>query len=985
MEKENSFNPLSLPEAASSDTPVSLSRIIGNANEEQLEAIKTTEGPLLIIAGPGTGKTFTLVKRIAYLIIEKGVAPEEIMVATFTEKAAKELITRVTNELLEAGIHLNLNEMYIGTFHHICLRIIKEHQEFTRLKKNYQSLDDYDQKYIIAKHIAEFKQIPDIETLIPRSGGKWNFAAQIAKRVSGLAEELVDVNAMAEDPDCRMRCLAAVMQKYEQILTEENAIDFSGMQSVAYGLLKDYPDILADIQFKIRYIMVDEYQDTNYIQEQLIFLIAGSRKNICVVGDDDQGLYRFRGATIRNILEFPEKFDGDCKQVFLSKNYRSEEDIVRFCTNWMQPTNGQFEWDNFRYPKSITPDKNVLADTVTVVRCNGKKTEEDWFNNVYELIVSLKQSGRISDYNQIAFLCRSVKNKEILKLIHYLEKRNIPVYSPRSDMFFERAAVRIALGCILRCFPDYVQKLNASLHANKYDRYLKECIVKADKSIEKHPDLKAWVEARSEDHSNLKKNTDYSMSGLFYQLFEFEPFKHALDIDYANTYKGARVLSNLSILSTIFAKFDLLENFQVFTKSNIKSAPRVFFGRTLQYAYINGVSEYEDEAEYAPSGCVSFMTIHQSKGMEFPVVIVGSLDSDPYEKDDEIKESLESRYYHRPPFEPYSDIKYYDFWRLYYTAFSRAQNLLVLTCGRYKSGRSYKAPSRCFAELYKKLPSWTASDFSKIEFDGIKPVNLKESYSFTSHISVYETCPRQYRFHKNLGFARKRIGATLFGSLVHETIEDVHRYALRHEEDMITDSNIDSWLDANYAALSRKEHAYLGAGQIEAARKQVKRYVSSIKNGTVFSDRCSGENSSPWSFIQAAEIDVSLVKPGYILKGAIDCIRGEGDTIEIVDFKSEKKPKNFTEGFSNRYKRQLEVYAHIIEERTGKKVSRMHLYYTAEETDPLVTFEKSEDAIDRTAAEFDDIVGKIQRCEFSSKAKEKKYCYDCDFRHYCGV
>lgn len=129
----------------------------GNANDQQKEAIQTTEGPLLIIAGPGTGKTFTLVKRIVYLITERGIQPEEIMVATFTEKAAKELITRITNELYKMGVQVNLNEMYVGTFHSICLRVIKEHLEYTRVKKNYRMLDQFDQKYMIFQHINDFR------------------------------------------------------------------------------------------------------------------------------------------------------------------------------------------------------------------------------------------------------------------------------------------------------------------------------------------------------------------------------------------------------------------------------------------------------------------------------------------------------------------------------------------------------------------------------------------------------------------------------------------------------------------------------------------------------------------------------------------------------------------------------------------------------------------------------------------------------------
>ena len=139
----------------------------GNANEGQKAAISTSDGPVLITAGPGTGKTYTLVQRAIYLIQEKGVKPEQIMMATFTEKAAKELITRITNELSDRNIVVNVNEMYIGTFHSLCLRIIKEHLEYTRLKKNYRTLDAFDQSYTVFQNISKFRSIPNVDTLFP--------------------------------------------------------------------------------------------------------------------------------------------------------------------------------------------------------------------------------------------------------------------------------------------------------------------------------------------------------------------------------------------------------------------------------------------------------------------------------------------------------------------------------------------------------------------------------------------------------------------------------------------------------------------------------------------------------------------------------------------------------------------------------------------------------------------------------------------------
>lgn len=170
----------------------------GNANDGQRQAISTTEGPVLITAGPGTGKTYTLVQRAIYLIEERGVKPEDIFIATFTEKAAKELITRITNELASRNITVNVNEMYVGTFHSLCLRIIKDHLEYTRLKKNYRLLDTFDQQYLVFRNIYKFRTISGIENVMPK-GGAWKWAQAICEFSNNLTEEVVDIDAMLSD------------------------------------------------------------------------------------------------------------------------------------------------------------------------------------------------------------------------------------------------------------------------------------------------------------------------------------------------------------------------------------------------------------------------------------------------------------------------------------------------------------------------------------------------------------------------------------------------------------------------------------------------------------------------------------------------------------------------------------------------------------------------------------------------------------------
>lgn len=354
--------------------------------------------------------------------------------------------------------------------------------------------------------------------------------------------------------------------------------------------------------------------------------------------------------------------------------------------------------------------------------------------------------------------------------------------------------------------------------------------------------------------------------------------------------------------------------------------------------------------------------------MEFPIVLVDSLSSVPRKNSRDLILEIEEKYFQRPAYEPYSEMKYFDFWRLYYTAFSRAQDLLVLTCNENK-----RTPSKYFKYPYSELPSVESPEFNITDFTfkDVKAVNLKDTYSFTSHITVYETCALQYKFYKELEFMPVRAGAMIFGMLVHETIEDVHRAALRKEEATITADNVTKWFDSNYASISKSEHSYLAEPQREAALKQVLRYV----------ERQHGD----WSLIQQAEVDVSLVKPDYIIEGKIDLVKGENGTVEIVDFKSEKKPDLVKQADRlEQYRRQLHLYAHLIEERTGQKVSKMHLYYTGEEKGvPTITYPYTKTAIDGTVAAFEDTVHKIMRKEYKHCASDIKVCKNCDFRFYC--
>ena len=937
----------------------------GRANDAQAEAIKTTEGPVLMIAGPGTGKTFTLVKRIAYLVIEKGVRPSEIMVVTFTEKAGRELLTRVADEFMKYGLELNLNEMYIGTFHAVCLRLLKGNADNARQGR---MMDAFEQTYFVCRNISSFQSLTNYEKYITPKG-YWKQATEICRYVNQLMEELVDIDAMEQDADPDMKFLAKLTKRYTELMHRHGLMDFSSIQTQTYEMLKEHSEILSKLQNEIRYIMVDEYQDTNFIQEQLVFMIAGERQNICVVGDDDQGMYRFRGATIRNILEFPSKFpEGACRKIHLETNYRSEPGIIDFYNRWMTNVDGLnlFNWNRYRYDKTTKPGKPPLLPRRSVYACGGDSLDEEK-EELLNMVTHLRKNGNITNYNQIAFLFRSVKSEEATTIGEFFEANGIPVYSPRSDMFFERTEIKQILGCLMMCFQSYLVSLKSGDFRRPISKGLREyyitCLKAALPLAKADAKLMAAIESTKKMIVGLKNDSDTTLLDIFYQLIAFEPFRTHLSAKLSDNISKTRAARNLSEISRMLSKFAFLHEMHQLTGRNKYTLPEELFNVYLKYMIEDGVGEYEDASEYAPDGCVSFMTIHQSKGLEFPVVVVGSLGSVPKRNSDPLMYSVESRFFHRRPFEPMSDIKYFDFWRLYYTAFSRAQNLLVLS--------KKKADSKYFGEYIDILPD--VSDFTeRVRFADVKSVNNKNTYSFTSHIAVYDDCPKQYMFMREYGFAKNFQVHSSVGTLVHATLEDMNNFIIDGCEQQLSEELLKEWFHKHYQEMYDETGFSLTEEEREEVFSQVSRYYHSRRNDLHFA----------WK----TEEEIELVLPEFIMQGVVDLIENHGEYLEIIDYKTGPKPDIITnpEKIAH-YKRQLEVYAYLVGKRFGKRVNRMSLYYTnCKDGDPLITFEWSRESIEKAVSEITEIIRKIETKNFDGGVKNGYACAYCEMRHLCG-
>ncbi len=922
-----------------------IKEVIPTLNDDQLDAITSIEGPVLIIAGPGTGKTLTIVARTLYLLVTNKAQPDEIVLTTFTEKAAFELRDRVSNLASKIGYKNNLHQLKVGTIHSLCNDFINKFLNYTPLKKGYAVLDELTQLFFIYENFDEITtQINGM--FLGKWKRKWDTIDNICSFFNKITEEMIELDLLSSSSDDFLKLLSYSYKKYQNKLFEKNKVDFSHLQKIFFDLLQN-PELYSKIKQKIKYIMVDEYQDTNYIQEQILLTLASPENNICVVGDEDQALYRFRGATVRNILEFPKNFR-NCKQIKLTTNYRSHKDIIERYNKFITSIN----WNGFRYQKEIKPnpeEKFPDYPTVFLIWGENKKDEAERF---VMLLKFLKENKIIQDWSDIALLLKSVRPEHSSHYIEALNKNNIPYFAPRAKRFFDNDEIKLLSACYVIILGFYE---NLNDYPNK--EYIEDAIALLGSVIIKYPSLKDYLQRKRRQIENLKKGSlDLTILDYFYQLLAYEPFSSFLR-NRNNAY-------SLSIFSNLIKVFQDYYNISLVTSINKEYIKFYLFGSFFNFLLEIGVDEYEDPDNPIPKGFVQIMTIHQSKGLEFPVVIVGSIDKRFHVQKDVDKYLLP--FSKRGTFETEKQMTEFDRLRHYYVAFSRAQKILVLT--------TPDIPQDWFSPILDGLAQYPYIESEKLKAQRFssKPLFVpKKSYSL-SQVNVYENCPQQYLFYKEYQFQPSRSSQIFFGSLVHNTIEDIHRAVLDGRKN-ITTQEIEELLEKNFKALILAGLRPIDITRKESALKHVLNYFRQNKD---FLEK-----------IKETEVDVSVEKEDYIISGKIDLLLGDEGKLEILDFKTQQKP-SYNDPIIDNYYKQLNLYAYIIKERYEKPVGKMYIYWTSEEKrkDALMELRYSEEEVEKAGLYFDEVVKKIQKENFNVEKQPdtEKICKECDFRFYCS-
>ena len=400
-------------------------------NPGQLELIGHLDGPARGLAGPSTGKTTAVALRAVNILLQGKAKSEELVLCTYSRAAARELKERFVKLASAAGYRGDLNRVRIGTIHGLCRRILRSHARSAGLRPGFEVLNENDQWRLLAQCFDDIFG-PDLD-LLEREGWRWREQRLVIRNAGNyfarICDELIASGELVRSGDPFHAALGRCYERYRNLLLDEDRADFDHLQKWAAELLES--DRIADpIADGIRHLVCDEYQDTSAVQERLLLRLSRSHDNLCVVGDDDQAIYRFRGASVRNLLQFPDHFP-DCHTVELSANHRSHPAIVSFYNRWMARV---ADWSNpdpngraFRHPKRITPyDAAKYPDYPAVIAVEGRDVGDEG-RQLAGLVRFLKRRQVIAEYGQVALLLHSVKESAAVHYLDAFERAGVPV------------------------------------------------------------------------------------------------------------------------------------------------------------------------------------------------------------------------------------------------------------------------------------------------------------------------------------------------------------------------------------------------------------------------------------------------------------------------------------------------------------------------------------------------------------------------------
>ena len=654
-----------------------------NLNENQRKAVQKVDGPLLVLAGAGSGKTKVLTTRIAYLIEEIGISPTSILAITFTNKAAKEMKERVVKMLGKVAYNIQ-----ISTFHSFGLNIMKENYDKLDYDKNFTIIDSDDSLTIIKKILKDMNL--DIKQYNPRA---------IRSKISGAKNELLTPSEYEKYAATDFeKIVVKVYEKYNKKLKQNNSLDFDDLLMLPITLFKMYPNILMYYQEKYKYILIDEYQDTNEAQYILSKMISAKYKNICVVGDNDQSIYSFRGSNYQNILNFEKDYD-DPEVIMLEENYRSTKTILNAANDVIK---------NNKQRK----DKNLWTENEegTKIHYHRLSNEKEEALDIVEEIEKLINKG--VPKNEIAILYRT--NAQSRTLEDAMLKANIPYKVVGSFYFYNRKEIKDLISYLKVIYnPKDDVSLLRIINVPKRGIGLKTIENLTNKAMLEEKSIYEVITSGKEKvfKGIIEKLIQLKETSSLTELVDciLEATGMRLELESENTIESEVRLENLEEFKSITKTFE--------EKNGIISLEE-FLG---EISLVSDVEEYKNRTDV-----VTLMTVHSSKGLEFDYVFLAGMEESifPHNNSLLVLEELEEER------------------RLCYVAITRARKDLWITNARKRilfGNDNYNAPSRFIDEINSDLIENTnkvLEDNKNVKIENT--IDKNATYNIGDHI-VHDT------------------------------------------------------------------------------------------------------------------------------------------------------------------------------------------------------------------------------------------------------
>ncbi|MBP9718703.1 ATP-dependent helicase [Candidatus Gracilibacteria bacterium] len=924
-------------------------------NQAQERVVRHEGGPLLVISGAGTGKTHVLTQRLLHLMNERKIAPESILALTFTEKATQEMADRI-----EAAKPYTASRMMIRTFHSFCDAILREFGLHIGLSSDYKLLQDADLLFFLKRHYHDFKltyfatrsQPYRILTTLQGYFSRLQDEDITPEAYSDFAAGMATATSEEQEEAQKHTELAQAYGTYLQLLVENRYMDYAGLQYHTLRLLEKRSSVLASLQKRFAHIMVDEFQDTNYSQMKMVIALAKSHKNIMVVGDDDQSIYKWRGASLSNAQIFTKTFPGHKTEV-LTQNYRSTQAILDATYAVIQNNNPN------RLEISHAINKRLLAED----KDPGSVPEVHHFVNGSDerafIIARAKHTVKMG--NSVAILCRT--NSLATQFIELLQNQDTPLVYSSYNAFFQSPGVKDIMG-LLRFLSDPKDDiaLFRVLSLSHWNIPQQDILLMLNESKKTHASLfdilkrSELAEIATTLESLIEKTRTLSVSEIIGTFFDTTSFVSQLE------KKGE--VEALQAVGTFSEKVGQFE------ETHEDKSVLAFVEYTKIIEDMGGQNEGISSSKEG-NAAVHVITVHGSKGLEFDEVIVPSLVQNKF-PGIRRSESLEipAPLIQEPL--PETDTHMEEERRLFYVACTRARASLLLTYSdKYESTRNYKVSpfatemlTTSHATYHHHLASGPEGIQGRLfeEVEDSKTPHVQLSTLSYSQISTYETCPLKYQFRYLFRLPEAPSASLSFGISVHNALKDIFTEIKKNPSYLEIDLSplIEELVEKNWIA-SGYASRMIQLEQKQTAKAAVVNYYNKMRDQLTIPHEI--------------EVPFRFTLSGIKISGRIDRVDKLADgTYEIIDYKT-GSPENYRVNSDM----QLSLYALAAEKSLKIPISKLSLHFI--ETAEILSTTRNKKQLDKCEESITETAEEIKKGIFIPTPGFQ--CNSCDFRLIC--